>query len=231
MQKKQPLIATARDTVLDLTDVLNPQGLLQLTGEDLYFDLKQDTGNCVIAGTESGSTLQSRFGPISDSEILVMPEVPAQSNPWNNEYTVSISTHYTEHGTLRTGTYGQMLRTPLTVTGISLGHETGILTGSAAAPYVSITNGAVIADETLRIQVVQDLTEERLRFSLLDMEEQGAAGDAVAVTANGEYTLPGFSGSAVSSLDIRLDDYTALWEMIRNDYGGRLVDVLDVKTA
>lgn len=231
MQQKQPLITTARDTVLDLTDVLNPQGLLQLTGENLYFDLKQDTGTCVIAGTESGGTTQSRFGPISDSEIIVMPEIPAQSNPWNNEYTVSVSTHYTEHGTLRTGTYGRMLRTPLAVTGISLGHETGILTGSATAPYVSITVGTVSADETLRIQVVQDLTGERLLFSLLDMEEQGAAGDAVAVTANGIYSLPGFAGSAVGSLEIRVDDYLALWSMIRNDYNDRLVDVLDVTAA
>jgi hypothetical protein len=228
MQQKQPLVTTARDTVLDLVDVLNPQGLLQLTGENLYFDLKQETGNCVIAGTESGSTTQSRFGPISDSEIIVMPNIPAQSNPWNNEYTVSISTHYTEHGTLRTGTYGRMLRTPLAVTGISLGHENGILSGKEAVPNAVITGGTFTADETLRIQVIQDLTGKRLLFSLLDMEEQGASGDVVAVTANGTYSLPGFAGSAVSSLEIRVDHYLALWSMIRNDYSGRLVDILDV---
>jgi len=225
MQEKQPLIATARDTVLELADVLNPQGLLQLTGENLYFDLKQETGSCVIAGTESGSTVQSRFGPISDSEIIVMPDIPAQSNLWNNEYTVSVSTHYTEHGTLRTGIYSGMLRTPLTVPGLGQQPppETGILSGKAAEPNVVVTGGTLTADERLRIQVLQDLTGERLLFSLLDMEEQGASGDAVAVTANGAYSLPGFNGSAVSSLEIRVDHYLALWSMIRNDYSGRLV--------
>ncbi|MCI5159810.1 MAG: hypothetical protein D3906_15560, partial [Candidatus Electrothrix sp. AUS1_2] len=79
--------------------------------------------------------------------------------------------------------------------------------------------------------VLQDLTAERLLFSRLDMEEDGAAGDEVAVTANGAYTLPGFAGSAVGSLEIRVDHYLALWSMIRNDYSGRLVDVLDVTTA
>jgi hypothetical protein len=49
------------------------------------------------------------------------------------------------------------------------------------------------------------------------------------VKENGAYSLPGFAGSAVSSLNITVNDYTALWDMLRNDYSGRLVDVLDVK--
>ena len=231
-EKKLPLLSTAQDTVLELRDVLNPDGALQLTGDDIYFDRKQPgAGECVIEGTESGRTVQSRYIKVEDSEIIFMPEVPAQSNPWNNEYTVSVSTHYTEHGTLRTGTYGRMLRTPLTVPvmGLIPPPGTGILTGSAATPYVSITGGMVSADTRLRIQVIQDLTDNRLMFSLLDMEEDGTVGDEVAVTVNGAITLPGFAGSPVSDLALTVNDYAALWEMIRNDYGGRLVDVLDVR--
>ncbi|MCI5158376.1 MAG: hypothetical protein D3906_08020, partial [Candidatus Electrothrix sp. AUS1_2] len=82
-----------------------------------------------------------------------------------------------------------------------------------------------------RIQVMQDVQDEELRFSLLDMQEGGAAGEEVVVKENGTYTLPGFSGSAVSGLEIRVDHYLALWSMIRNDYNGRLVDVLEVKMA
>lgn len=40
--------------------------------------------------------------------------------------------------------------------------------------------------------------------------------------------MPDFTGSAVSSLSITVNEYDALWEMIRNDYNGRLVDILDV---
>ena len=46
--------------------------------------------------------------------------------------------------------------------------EVGILTGSAASPNVSVTGGTVSADTKLRIQVLQDVAEERLLFSLLD---------------------------------------------------------------
>ncbi len=61
------------------------------------------------------------------------------------------------------------------------------------------------------------------------MKENGAAGDAVTVAANGNYVLPGFSGSAVSSLNITVNNYAGLTELVRNGYAGRLADVLVVK--
>ena len=233
-EKKLPLISTAQDTVLGLKNVLNPEGVLLLTGSNLAFDqTAPDSGGCVLEGTQSGSSAQSRFVRVDSSEILLMPTIPAQAHPWNNEYTVSISTRYSEHGTLRTGSYGRMLRTPLTLT--KMGHpnppEVGILSGKESSPHVSVTGGSVAANETLRIQAVFDVRSDALLFSLLDMKEGGAAGAEVKVTANGAVTLQGFAGSAVSSLNIRVNNYAALKEMIRNDYGGRLADVLKVETA
>jgi hypothetical protein len=230
MEKKLPLLSTAQDTLLALKEVLNPAGALQLTGTDLYFDHKQGTGECVLEGTQSGRTVQTRLLKVEDSEIMLMPDIPAQAHPWNNEYKVSVSTRYSEHGSLRTGTYSRMLRSPLTLT--RLGHpnppEVGILTGSAASAYVSVTGGSVSADETLRIQVLLDLRADALLFSLLDMKEGGKTGAAMTVTANGELTLQGFADSALTSLTVRVNSYAALKEMLRNDYGGRLVDILDV---
>jgi hypothetical protein len=82
----------------------------------------------------------------------------------------------------------------------------------------------------LRVQVVLDVHEGTLAFNLLDMrEDDGQEGDAVTVAANGEYALPGFSGSALSSLNLTVNNYDDLVKMIRNNYSGRLVDVLDVK--
>jgi len=231
MSKKVPLISTAEDTLLGLKDVLNPAGVLLLTGDNLSFDQETGGGECVIEGTQSGRTVQSRLIRVEQSEILLMPDIPAQAHPWNNEYTVSISTRYSEHGTLRTGTYGRMLRSPLTLT--KMGHpnppEVGILTGKAAAAYVSVTGGSVSANETLRIQVILDLRAAALLFSLLDMQEGGRAGAVVTVTANGSVTLPGFAGSAVTTLNLTVNNYAGLVQMIRNAYSSRLADVLDVK--
>ena len=228
-EERLPLITAAEDTVLGLNDVLNPAGAVRLTGSDLFFEHEEEAdGECVLEGTRSGKIVQSRFVHVSNTEISFMPDIPAQDNPWNNEYSVAVSTHYTEHGTLRTGTYRRRLRTPLTIT---LGEEAGILTGNAAAPLVTLTSGDMSADTKLRIQVLQDLPENRLLFSLLDMHEGGAAGAAVSVTQNGDYTLPGFAGSAVSSLNITVTTYAGLWDMIRNDYSGRLVDVLDLRVG
>ena len=161
-----------------------------------------------------------------------MPDIPAQADPWNNEYRISVTTRYTEHGTPRTGIYRRRLRTPLAVAGIGSPPpvDVGILTGDAAAPCVTVIGGSLVANETLRIQVILDVHEDELLFSLLDMQEKGKAGTEIAVAADGEVTLLSFSGSAVIDLIVLVNDYAALKEMIRNDYSGRLVDILDIRS-
>ncbi len=223
--EKLPLITAAEDTVLGLKDVLNPAGALRLTGNHLFFDHEHEGGECMLEGTRSGNTAQSRFVRISNTEITFLPDIPDQPDPWNNEYRLSVSTRYTERGTLRTGMYRRLLRIPLNVVP---GMDTGILTGRANSPYVTVTDGTLAADEMVRIQVVLDLHEGDVLFSLLGMDEEGPEGEAVRVTADGPYTLPGFAGSGLSSLNLTVNNFTRLVEMIRNSYSGRLVDVLDL---
>ena len=229
--EKVPTILAAADTVTGLNNVLNPQGVLRLTGNNLAFVWTNPDNRCVLAGTESGSEVQSQFADITEREVLLVPHIPAQSNPWNNEYTVSISTRYTEHGSIRTGTYSGRLRTPLSasIPGDGSQIDIGILTGSAATPYVSITGGTTTADERLRIQVEHNRQNDLLSFRLINMQDKGAAGTMIPVTGNGDYTLPGFTGSAVSSLEMRVNDYAALKTMVLNDYDGSLVDILNLK--
>jgi hypothetical protein len=43
--------------------------------------------------------------------------------------------------------------------------------------------------------------------------------------------LQGFAGSAVSNLAIKVNNFSALTDMVRNAYAGRVVDVLEVKTG
>jgi hypothetical protein len=230
-EEKAPSILSAADTSLELNNVLNPAGVLRMTGSNLSFDPKKPNCGCVIAGTQSGSTAQSQFAGISDSEVLLVPHLPAQAHPWNNEYTVTITTRYTEHGSVRSGTYGRKLRSPLTATNLSHPNppETGIVTGSAATPHVSITGCTLSASERLRIQVDASVQEDQLSFRLVAMQDGGAVGGMVPVTANGEFTLPGFAGSAVTALKIKINNYAALRTMIRNDYDSRLVDILDLQ--
>jgi hypothetical protein len=228
MSKKLPLITKAEDTVLKLNDVLNPNGALHLSGSDLLFDPADEDCGCVLEGTRNGRRVQSRYTLIANSEITILPDIPAQSDPWNNEYVLSVNNQYTEHGTVRTGIYERRLRTPLAFT---LGDAAGILTDKSASPHVTVTGGSLSADETVRIQAVLDLHEGSVAFNLLDMSEGGKAGAAVKATSNGPITLTGFSGSALSSLHLTVNSFTKLTQLIRNYYSGRLVDVLVLKTA
>ena len=233
MTEKAPVISSTEDTKLKLADVLNPEGVLHLIGSNLDFDESNPDCGCTIAGSQSGSIKQNLYAAVSNSSVLLVPDIPDQAHPWNNEYTVSLTTQYSKHGTLRTGTCRRRLRSPLTV--LELGHvgpETGILTGGdVSAPFVNIINGSTTANERLRIQAIIEALSGQLLFNILDMEEDGKEGAQIEVPSNGEYTLPSFSGSAVSSLTVRVDNHAALLDLIRNIYTGRLVDILDIEMA
>jgi hypothetical protein len=226
-EQKAPVLSSAEDTVLELHDVLNSDGILRLTGTQLLFDPKTGNGECVIAGTREGRAVQTRFALLSNSLILVVPEIPSQTQPWNNEYRVSVSTRYTAHGSLRTGVYQRLLRTPLAV---QLGANNGILSGAeTSAPLVRLTGGHLTQEGArTRIQAAIDGQSGELRLTLLDMNEGGASGDAVRVTGNNTYTLSGYPGSDVTTLEVTVLDYAALLSKIRDEYQGRMVDILDV---
>ena len=225
--EKAPMISSAEDTLLKLDDVLNPAGVLLLTGTDLAAD-PSSAGSVVLEGTRNGSAVQTRLLQVEPSKIMLMPDIPAQDNPWNNEYTVTVKARYSEHGTPRTGTCSRKLRTPLTV---PLSGEIGILSGDEASPLVNVTDGTASANELLRIQALVDSRTGQLTLRLLDMQEGGRAGAAIAVTAEGTYVLPGFSGSAVQSLTVTVENLADLINLARDNYGSRLVDILDIRTT
>lgn len=224
--EKVPVISGAVDTVLKLNDVLNPDGVLRLAGKNLLFNPSDNGCECVIEGTRSGRAVQTRFAQISNAAIVMVPQIEAQDDPWNNEYQVSVSTRYTKNGSLRTGSYSRWLRTPL---GITLGNDDGLLSGAGAAALVTAGTGTLTGDSArVRVQAVLDAQDGDLLLNLLDMTEGGAAGDAVRVTGNGTVSLTGYAGSPLTSLSLTVHDYTALVDLVREGYAGRMVDILDV---
>ncbi len=73
------MISSAEDTLLRLNDVLNPAGVLLLTGNDLA-STPQSGGSVVIEGSRNGSAVQRRIVRVEPSEMLLMPDIPAQNN-------------------------------------------------------------------------------------------------------------------------------------------------------
>lgn len=224
---RQPVIVSAEDTVRKLKYVLNADSVLRIIGTDLSFNQQTGNGECVLEGTRDGRIVQSKFAQISNSTIMFLPDIPVQTSPWNNEYRLSISTRYTENGTPRTGVCPSLLRTPLPVL---LNTPTGILSGDHIDSLVTVTGGVLNGgDAWVRIQVLVDAQDGDLRFSLIDMHENGVVGEAVRVSDNSDYNLPGFAGSILTSLEVTVNDYAALKLLVLTNYVGRLVDVLYVQ--
>jgi hypothetical protein len=229
--EKLPTIASVYDTQLKLEDVLSAGGILRLKGSYLKFDEKDTNCGCVLEGTRSGRAVQRVFGMIKNTLVLFVPDIPEQTDPWNNEYTLTITTQYSEHGTLRSATYGRKLRSPLLVQGLSYETGPGILTGSAEQPYVRINSGTGSASEMLRIVAALDLAENLLTLQLAGMEEGGPVGPEVLVTGNGISTLSGFAGSAITDLTVEVLNYAGLLDLVHNGYSARLVDILDIRLS
>jgi len=229
MNEKLPQINTAEDTVLKLDDVLSEGSALRLKGTNLFFDSEQYGSECVIAGTHSGRTVQTRFVSTSDTKVIVLPSIPSQPEQWQNEYTVSITTRYTVHGTLRTGIYRRKLRTPLLISRLSFETGPGLLSGPGDAPFVRMESGIASASTMIRLQAALDIGDGHIELRLLDMKEGGKAGPAVRITDNAVYTLTSWEGAVLTSLNVIPLDVAGLADFIRNNYAGRLVDVLDIR--
>jgi len=229
MNEKLPIISSAEDTKLKLADVLNPAGVLRLTGSNMDFDENDPNSGCVIEGTRNGRKQQSTYGMVDNSQILIVPDIPAQDAPWNNEYSVIVTTQYSDHGTLRSGTYRRKLRTPISWDGLPHEGGIGILTGNADIPYVTLESGTIAADEMVRIQAMIDARTGTLLMNLIEMQEGGKVGATVAVPSNGNYVLPGFSGSGVNNVHITVHEWAALITLMRNKYSNRLVDIIDIR--
>jgi hypothetical protein len=228
MIEKLPVVASVEDTSTNLPDTLDAEHLLKISGTNLNFDSNQPKMGCSIEGTRSGKARQVRYGIISNALIVLSPEIPAQNDQWNNEYKLSISTRYTSNGSIRTGIYRRMLRTPIQVI---LESQPGILTGNATAPYATITGALIDESETVRIEAIYDVHAGNLLLRLLNMIEGDKAGEQVRVSGNGNITLNGFAGSSLTQLSVTINNYNQLLRIVRSDYVGRLVDILKMQVG
>jgi hypothetical protein len=224
--EKAPMILAVTDVTTGLQNVMDGGTSIVLNGTNMYFDNTMPGAECVIEGTRNGRTVQTNFGKRANSEIIVVADYPAQTNDHNNEYTISVTTSYTENGSLRTGTYNKRLRVPLQVS-ISA-PATGILSGAEVVPLVSVTGGTATVSQRIRIQAVINNQDQILRISLLDMTEGGVVGNTVIINGDGTYEILGYTGSTVTSLTITINDYAALYALVNTAYSNRMVDILNV---
>ncbi|MCI5197681.1 MAG: hypothetical protein D3919_15965, partial [Candidatus Electrothrix sp. AW5] len=81
----------------------------------------------------------------------------------------------------------------------------------------------------VRIQAVLDSQSGELRLNLLDMQTNGVQADTVTVSEDGTYTLPDLPDAGLMGLVVTVQNAVGLEELVRSNYGGRLVDILNVQ--
>jgi len=113
--EKVPNIEYQEDTGSEITDYIVDGGTLLLTGQDIAFtQTNSDEGMFAYNTLEEHGEKSTNVAWNKASRVIATPILAADASA--NEYQIQIRTRYTESGSLRTGTYRNYIRSPLTVT-------------------------------------------------------------------------------------------------------------------
>lgn len=227
--EKSPVITEFMNTSLGLPNVYSASyPICIMTGSNLLIGPGIAGSNLTIAGTKSTSTVITDFVERKPSKISFLSNVPSQTNSWNNEYQATVTTRYTENGSLRSGTYSSYLRCDLTISSGAL--PKGILSSNENAALANVT---AVTGATANIRICADVNaqDDILRLWMADMTQDGEIGDAVIVNDNAAYTINGYAGSLITSIEITTVDWAALKTLVKTKYLGRMYDILDMVIA
>jgi hypothetical protein len=222
--EKAPVITSIVDTHYNLPDVITAFFIMDVVGSNLQIGPDIEGSKVTITGSRNGEYNPTVFPERKPSRILFSANQSSQTDPWNNEWQVSVTTRYTENGSLRTGTYNRYLRAPLTISHSAL--PKGCLSSGETAALANVTDNT--GNETIRICADVNAQDDILRFWLTGMTQDSAVGDAVIINANQAYTLTGFAGSAVTSLEVTTVNWEAIKTLVKTKYTNRMYDILNI---
>jgi hypothetical protein len=223
-EEKSPVITEFMNTMLGLPNVLDSNGYLAVVkGSNILIGPGIAGSKMTIEGTQSGSTVQTDFAERTPAKISFSTMIPSQAFAWNNEYTVSITTRYTENGSLRVSTYSQYLRQSMDYTIGSL--PRGVLSSTTATAIVDITaySGAT---QTVRLCADVNSQDDTLRIWMADMTANGEVGNSVIINDDTGYTIDGYPGALITSIGIETIDWAALKTLVKTKYAGRMYDIV-----
>lgn len=222
--EKAPVITSITNTNYELPDVIAYMSVMDVVGSNLQIGPDIADSKVTITGSRNGEHNPVMFAERKPSRILFTANQSSQTDVWNNEWQVSVTTRYTENGSLRTGTYNRYLRAPLNISHAAL--PKGCLSSGETAALANVTDNT--GNEMIRICADVNAQDDILRFWLTGMEVDSPVGDAVIINANQAYTLSGFAGSAVTSLEITTVNWEAIKTLVKTKYTNRMYDILNI---
>lgn len=213
--EKSPSIAAVTDTNLNILNLIRENKGLKIDGAQMLYNLDNaDEG--VFLVSSNASVRQTNVTYNNNKLQFIVPILDSGISSPNVEYEVQVKTRYTENGQLRTGVFGQKVRTVNVISDATTDQVFAV--GAAAGPATLDYTGAQV-DAILRAQVDNDNV---LYLSVGDID--GNFGTEVAVTENAAYTLTGLAADVIFTVT----DYDTLYANVKNIYGRFMQEVIDL---
>ena len=212
--EKSPSIAAATDTNTGILALVRENKGFKIDGAQMQYNpATADEGVFLISS--NASVRQENITYNNNKLQYIIPTLDAGISSPNVEYQLQIATRYTENGQLRTGVFGQKLRTVNVISDTTTDQVFAV--GAAAGPATLDYVGAQV-DAILRAQIDNDNV---LYVSVGDIDQN--FGPELAVTENAAYVLTGLA----SDVTMTVTDYDTLYASVKA-YGRYMKEVIDL---
>lgn len=217
---KVPSIVSGIDTNTEIHNYIRDGYGFRIDGTQLAFDPTDATQGVFLLSQAGNSIKQENVSLVLPKKIIIVPSLDPAAGPAGDasvEQILTVKAKYTENGELREGTFKTIQRTTLVISDTTT--DQCFVTGSAASGPAEI--GAYAGAQVDAILQASIGNDNILRLSIGTLA--GVFGDAVSVTATGDFVLSGL----VADVTVTVTDYETLYANVLS-YGRYMKEVLDL---
>lgn len=233
-----------------IASVVDNGGILTLRGDGLDFDSSADNQGVFITNSYSGtSTRMTVYAVVTNTQVIGLSDFLASAVTTRyNEFLISAKARYTTNGSLRTGQYGNPLRSLRKITddddviddanvfyhkldGVDISPLT---VGAAYDNHLSGTVRFTLKARTDLSGLIRP--ESQIAFTVVNEESQSLDflfscydnGTPVTSFTLSPLSLGNDAGDdEITSLTLTVSDIAEFWKVINVGYGGEIVETVE----
>jgi hypothetical protein len=218
---KAPNVASAYDASIGHQGLVREGFGLRIGGSDLAFDQTKSDEGVFLESANETVVRQVNIALNEPSNLIIIPEFDAVAGPAGAasvEHMMTVRTRYTETGNVRIGSYSRPLRTinPISDANVKL----FVVEDNANGPAIV---KAYTGDKVLARIIAQVTPLNVLTLSIAPMD--GETGQAMNVTANGDYVLSGLN----DDVTVTVSDFAALTASAKSRYGRYFQEFIEIE--
>jgi len=225
---KSPSIVSMGDSISGMINMIQTDMPIYLRGDNLRFDPTDTNQGVWIENVELSGEKMGSFSQLDPKTVIGTfdEDMPAEGTGFANEFSVTLKTKFTTNGGIRTGTYGSYVR-GMIVPAEATPDILHMVISDASVFYAEVTSivggAALPAQLVIEVDSISDLMTAKLG-SIPAYGSTAVFGDKVTISADGAYTIPGWSGGTTTEFNITVTGWNTLKTNVKNRYSRYLAE-------